>query len=871
MSNYYKKLISRIMVFIFVFVQLTVSLSNVYGEESNSTYEDPSKALSITIGDIVYQDVIDGQTIWFKFNPDAYVGKQTHISFEVTGVNNEITFYSNYNNAIDNKTNKGYVNKNDLIDIPIAWEGTYYIKVNSHGNGNMNIKSSVSKREPSLPDYADSFCTAEALATSNTSMRSLLPTLRKFRDNVLNNSDTGRDITKLYYETSLEISGDILFNSKLRSSLSKDISNISGLMGELKNISDDKDSKYILSSNDYKSLLEIKNLITPNVDEEVKIKIDKMWDELDIENMVGKDLDTILNIYGLDSNKFYNNEVIVTDKTVSSINDMEEKVEDVLAKKGLNTDVSIEEAENSKVKLDDTYIIKFDDLNVTPDLLKSIKNIEGFKNTSQNYETYSLDNDVSYEKQWNLENKGQQIPNKTSNSEEYIVGTKGSDINYINMKKLLNGKNIPKTSIAVIDTGVNYELADFSGVIDYKNGYDFINEDNDAMDDNDHGTHVAGIIGARNNNGYSISGINSNTTILPIKALDEKGGGSTEKLGLAIEYAVNKGAKVINLSLGIRKEDGSPVLPSEVPFIEEKLKYAKDKGVTVVVAAGNEEMGNLSYPANSSYVISVGATNNKDNLATFSNYGKGLDIVAPGVSIPSLIANGETAYLSGTSMSTPHVTAIAGLIYSLSPSVTPDKVRDIFHKSSKDLGARGYDTKFGYGRLDTAKVIDLLMPKVTKVTLPSSKTVILGKSIKLNATILPSNATNKTLKWTSSNSKIATVDQYGNVYSKGVGKVVIKAESMDGSKKYSSCNINVISDIIVSKVTNKSSYITGTAQSDTNIEIKVKEKVIGTAKSSSTGTFNIKIPTQGLWTKISVVSKDSSGKIIKTKTITVTR
>lgn len=221
--------------------------------------------------------------------------------------------------------------------------------------------------------------------------------------------------------------------------------------------------------------------------------------------------------------------------------------------------------------------------------------------------------------------------------------------------------------IAVIDTGVDTEHPEFSGRL--VDGYDFVNGDNDPDDDYGHGTHVAGIAAA-GSDGSGMSGVAPGVSIMPVKILDEHGLGDTATEINGIIYAVNKGADVINLSIG-----GSSRSYGEQLAIE----YALDHGVVVVAAAGNDGYDYADYPASYDGVISVGAADwngSKIELASFSNYGSDIDIVAPGVDILSAIpeeldnmSSGvgdfrEDGYalMSGTSMSTPFVAGMAAMI-----------------------------------------------------------------------------------------------------------------------------------------------------------------------------------------------------------------
>ncbi len=286
--------------------------------------------------------------------------------------------------------------------------------------------------------------------------------------------------------------------------------------------------------------------------------------------------------------------------------------------------------------------------------------------------------------QWSLTNTGQQN------------GKKGADIQFTAMQKYIQTKTLRTTRVAVIDTGINATYADFSGRIRTDLGYDFIRKTKTSWDENGHGSHVAGIIAATGNNAFGISGINPQAEIIPIRVLNNRGEGRNSDVVRGILHAVKNGAKVINMSL---------VLSESSKALEEAVAYAKSKNVVLVAASGNKAKSSLNYPARLASVVAVGATTSKDTRASFSNYGKGLDLVAPGVMIPSYIHDGEIAYSSGTSMAAPHVTAVASLLFSLKPSLTAKQVETILKQSAVDLGAKGYDQTYGYGRLNANQAV----------------------------------------------------------------------------------------------------------------------------------------------------------------------
>ena len=268
----------------------------------------------------------------------------------------------------------------------------------------------------------------------------------------------------------------------------------------------------------------------------------------------------------------------------------------------------------------------------------------------------ALPNDPSFGSLWGMDNTGQN------------GGTSNADINAPEAWNTSTGTK--HTIVAVVDTGVDYlhpDLAanmwhnpretagngrddDGNGYRDDVYGWNFINNTPSVMDDNGHGTHVSGTIGAVGDNGIGVAGVNWNTQIMALKFLDKNGSGYLSNAVRAINYAVANGAKVINASFGGGGYDSA---------MATAINNAKAHGVIVVAAAGNDGTNNDSraeYPANygGDNVVAVAATDRTDNLASFSNYGRStVDIAAPGVSIYSTLPNGRYGTYSGTSMAAP--------------------------------------------------------------------------------------------------------------------------------------------------------------------------------------------------------------------------
>jgi subtilisin family serine protease len=269
--------------------------------------------------------------------------------------------------------------------------------------------------------------------------------------------------------------------------------------------------------------------------------------------------------------------------------------------------------------------------------------------------------------------------------------------------------------IAVIDTGLDLDHEDLeskvwvnaqeipanntdddlNGYIDDTVGWDFVNGDNIPQDDQTHGSHVGGIAAAQTNNTIGIAGVSWEAQLMVLKALDNLGDGSWADVAEAVLYAADNGAKVINMSFG--DEDSSET-------IKLAIEYALSQGCLLVAAAGNGGSSVL-YPAAEPGVIAVAATNNLDLPWSSTNRGPEVDIAAPGVAIFSTNAAGSYTVLTGTSMSTPHVSGVASLLWSVRPELTSIEVTQIITTTAVDVWSPGYDQLTGWGRLSADRAM----------------------------------------------------------------------------------------------------------------------------------------------------------------------
>ena len=274
-------------------------------------------------------------------------------------------------------------------------------------------------------------------------------------------------------------------------------------------------------------------------------------------------------------------------------------------------------------------------------------------------------------------------------------------------------------TVAIIDTGIDYSHPDLDEGR-YVGGYDFVNNDNNPMDDEGHGTHVTGIATADTDNGVGVAGITWNSRFMGVKVLDAEGSGSNFDVAQGIIYAADEGAHVANLSLG-----GS--FPSST--LEDAMQYAYDAGVVMACATGNDYEYGVSYPAAyDPYCLGVGATTASDQRAAFSNYGPEVDVAAPGVNILST-TGGSYASWDGTSMATPHVAGLAALVLAQDPGLSVDQVFATIRDSADDVNGEtfpGEDDYLGTGRINAYQALTArvkVAPPELRVDLGSSFTV----------------------------------------------------------------------------------------------------------------------------------------------------
>ena len=345
--------------------------------------------------------------------------------------------------------------------------------------------------------------------------------------------------------------------------------------------------------------------------------------------------------------------------------------------------------------------------------------------------------------------------------------------------------------IAIVDTGIQTSHPDL--ISNIAQGYDFVNNDTDANDDNGHGTHVAGLASASLNQA-GVVGVSHSSKLMPVKVLNAQGYGYLSDVAKGIYYATDNGARVINLSLGSTTDS---------LVLKDAVNYAANKGVVVVAAAGNDGGAPCSYPAAYSNAICVVATDSRNLLASFSNIGG--ELAAPGVYNYSTYLGSTYRYLSGTSMATPHVSGAAALLFSICTTCSSSEIRTLMRETAVDLGEVGQDILFGYGLVDLTAAVNKLQTQPVEEPVSETPT----------ETPVDQTPTTQTKK----NTTLQTINILEPIVSKG--KKYIPDTVQDINVKYSLSPITENSNLdrVVLYLDNKE-IISSTNQSDTFIVSK---------------------------------------------------
>lgn len=293
-------------------------------------------------------------------------------------------------------------------------------------------------------------------------------------------------------------------------------------------------------------------------------------------------------------------------------------------------------------------------------------------------------------------------------------------------------------TVAVIDTGVDGNHPDLAAQM--VPGRNVLANSSDTADSTGHGTAVSGVIGAIGNNSVGVAGVNWSVGIMPVRICNSPCDSVLDStLTAAIMWAADNGADVINLSVG-----GWPYSNT----LQNAVNYAWSRGVTIIAAACNFGSSSPCYPAALDNVIAVSATDQNDNLASFSNYGSWIDVAAPGVGVFTTNSGGGYGGWNGTSFSSPNVAGLAALILGVNAALSNADVVGIIKNNADDLGS-GFDELYGWGRINASRAVNAVgVPPppppppgdTTPPVIQSSSIVYDGKFITASATVTDSDS-----------------------------------------------------------------------------------------------------------------------------------
>ncbi len=284
--------------------------------------------------------------------------------------------------------------------------------------------------------------------------------------------------------------------------------------------------------------------------------------------------------------------------------------------------------------------------------------------------------------------------------------------------------------IGVVDSGADPNHPDLAGKL--LPGWNFLNGTSDTTDVLGHGTAVAGTLAAASNNAIGVSGVSWKSMILPVAVVDASDFATYSNIAAGIRYAADNGAQIINVSLG--GSNASAALQSAVD-------YAWSKGATIFAAAMNASGAAPYYPAACNHVVAVSATDSSEQLASFSNYGSWITVAAPGAGILAPTLGGGYGYWYGTSFAAPVAAGVAALALAANPALTNSAIVDAIERGADDLGSAGFDSYFGWGRVNAYKTVLAAGPSVVTVSItPGSVSLTGGQSQQFTATVANSNA-----------------------------------------------------------------------------------------------------------------------------------
>lgn len=395
---------------------------------------------------------------------------------------------------------------------------------------------------------------------------------------------------------------------------------------------------------------------------------------------------------------------------------------------------------------------------------------------------------------------------------DYLNDTEKAQLWHLEMIQALDAwdllRQIDRTrvKVAVLDTGVDLSHEDLQDSLNKSLCVDVTGGRTVPLtgDSDGHGTHVSGIIAAEANNGLGVAGVasggSSGDSVAEIFVVDvfRTNNAYTSDIIAGLQYAQQKGAKVINMSLGYEAYNQT----FADLMLENTVNNVTASNIAVICAAGNDNNAIPNYPADFDTAISVTSVNQAGEKSDFSNYGNTKDIAAPGGHegdlryptqlICSTLPGNKYGGEAGTSMAAPVVSGVAAMLYSINPQMTLDALKYVLYNTAVDKGSPGYDIYYGHGIVNAYNAVKTVRGRVTGISLnQTSMNLKKGQTKGLIAAITPSYAMNNSVTWRSSNPSVATVDGSGRVTAKKGGTALITVRSNDLTCVYAACQVTV--------------------------------------------------------------------------------
>ncbi len=261
--------------------------------------------------------------------------------------------------------------------------------------------------------------------------------------------------------------------------------------------------------------------------------------------------------------------------------------------------------------------------------------------------------------------------------------------------------------VAIIDSGVYGTHPDLAPKL--VAGWNFVKGNADTSDVLGHGTAVAGTVSAASNNNIGVAGVSWASKLMPLVVVNEEDFAAYSNIAAAIQYAVDHGVRVLNISVGG---------PTSSITLQNAVDYAWNKGALIFASAMNDGSSTPNYPAACSRAVAVSASDSNDHLAAFSNYGNWISLAAPGTNILTTNNGGGYGYWFGTSFASPIAAGVAALCLAVNPNLTNAALRSILEQTADDIGDPGRDLSFGWGRVNAYRAVSAVRPATLSAPSP---------------------------------------------------------------------------------------------------------------------------------------------------------